>query len=202
MGSPSMGSPQGASRRRLARPFVVTGVVALVVGAAAGVAAAVNGAATPPPTASQSAATATPSAAPVPGRWHGFAGPKSPRFGGFAFAGPGALGAVHGEFVVPKSGGGYQTIDTQRGSVTAVSSTSITVKSADGFTKTYPVTSGTIVDSKRDGISSIKVGDQALITATVSGSTATAANIVDITNLQHQAQQFFQQAPPPASSTG
>lgn len=199
-----MGSPQGGSRRRVARPFVVTGVVALVVGAGAGVAAAVNGAASPPPAASVSAATATatPSPVPTPGRWHRFADPGGPRFGGFGFAGPGVLGAVHGEFVVPKSGGGYQTIDTQRGNVTAVSTTSITIKSADGFTKTYPVTSGTIVDSKRDGISSIKVGDQAAIAATVSGSTATATNIVDITNLQQQAQQFFHQAPPPAPSTG
>src|SRR3954462_6838092 len=30
-------------------------------------------------------------------------------------------GALHGEFVVQKEGGGYQTVATQRGSVTAVS---------------------------------------------------------------------------------
>ena len=86
---------------------------------------------------------------------------------------------MHGQFVVPKSGGGYQTIDTQRGSVTAVSATSITVKSADGFSKTYQVVSSTNVDGKRNGISPVKTGHQVTVTATVSGSTATAASILD-----------------------
>ena len=89
------------------------------------------------------------------------------------------FGAVHGQFVVPKSGGGYQTIDTQRGSVTAVSATSITVKSADGFSKTYQVVSSTDVDGKQNGISPVKTGHQVTVTATVSGSTATAASILD-----------------------
>ncbi|HYA52127.1 MAG TPA: hypothetical protein VEG33_13240, partial [Streptosporangiaceae bacterium] len=40
--------------------------------------------------------------------------PHQGRPGGFG----GPFGAVHGQFVVPKSGGGYQTVDTQRGSVT------------------------------------------------------------------------------------
>ena len=86
---------------------------------------------------------------------------------------------MHGQFVVPKSGGGYQTIDTQRGSVTAVSATSITVKSADGFSKTYQVVSSTNVDAQRNGIGTVKTGHQVAVTATVSGSTATAASILD-----------------------
>ena len=60
-----------------------------------------------------------------------FARPAHPhqgRPGGFGIGFGGPFGAVHGQFVVPRSGGGYQTIDTQRGSVTAVSPTSITVK--------------------------------------------------------------------------
>ena len=32
------------------------------------------------------------------------------------------MGALHGEFVVPKQGGGYQTLVVQRGKVTSVSS--------------------------------------------------------------------------------
>jgi hypothetical protein len=94
------------------------------------------------------------------------------------------LGALHGEFVIPKSGGGYQTEDTQRGAVTAVSTSSITVKSADGFTKTYRVTSSTLVDAQRDGIGSVKNGHQVSVFATVGGGTATATSIQDISLLQ------------------
>jgi hypothetical protein len=91
------------------------------------------------------------------------------RPGGGFFGLGGPFGAVHGQFVVPKSGGGYQTIDTQRGSVTSVSTNSITVKSADGFTKTYQVSSSTNVDAQRDGIGSVKTGHQVAVTATDRG---------------------------------
>jgi hypothetical protein len=83
---------------------------------------------------------------------------------------------------VTKPGGGYQTVDVQTGQVTAVSTTSITIKSADGFTKSYVITSSTLVDAQRDGIGSVKVGNQATTVATVSGSTATS--IDDLTLLQ------------------
>ena len=109
---------------------------------------------------------------------------------GFGPGGPGGIGfplglggAVHGQFVVPKSGGGYQTEDVQRGKVTTVSPTSLTVKSADGFSATYTVSSSTIVDAQRDGIGSVKDGNQVYVTATVSGSTATATSISDLTLL-------------------
>jgi hypothetical protein len=95
----------------------------------------------------------------------------------------GPLGAIHGQFVAPKPGGGYQTIDTQRGTVTAVSTTSITVKSGDGYTKTYQVTSSTNVDALRAGIGSVKTGQTVSVLATVHGSLATAAQIVDFTAL-------------------
>ncbi len=91
---------------------------------------------------------------------------------------------MHGQFVIRKPGGGYETVDVQNGQVTAVSTTSITLKSADGFTKSYRVTSSTLVDAQRDGIGSVKVGNQASVQATVSGSTATAISIEDLTLLQ------------------
>jgi hypothetical protein len=100
---------------------------------------------------------------------------------GFRFGG--LFGAVHGEFVVPKPGGGYQTIDVQRGAVTAVSATSITIKSSDGFVKTYQVTSSTYVDARQGGISSVKTGHQAVVMATASGGTATAVRIADFSLL-------------------
>jgi hypothetical protein len=113
----------------------------------------------------------------------------------FGFAGPGALGglfgAVHGSAVVPKSGGGYQTIAFQNGKVTAVSSTSITLHSADGYGHSYRVTSSTLVNAQRDGIGSIKAGNQVIVTATVSGSTATATRIIDVSLLQQDFHRFF-----------
>jgi hypothetical protein len=77
--------------------------------------------------------------------------------------------------------------------VTAVSNTSITVKSQDGFTKSYTVSAGTLVDAQRDGIGSVKVGDAVTVQATVSGGTATATDIADRTE--------FQQAHPRPSPT-
>jgi hypothetical protein len=62
-----------------------------------------------------------------------------------------------------------------------VSSTSVTVKSSDGFTATYVVTSKTLVDAKAAGIGSVKKGDTISVTATAGGSGATADSIVDIT---------------------
>jgi hypothetical protein len=112
---------------------------------------------------------------------------------------------------VPKSGGGYQTIDTQRGSVTAVSGTSITVKSADGFTKTYQVTSSTNVDAERNGIGSVKTGHKVAVTAMASGGTAssgtaTAVSILDFSLLPslHGGHGWSHTAPPapPAAGSG
>ncbi|TCC25218.1 hypothetical protein [Kribbella speibonae] len=93
----------------------------------------------------------------------------------------GLFGALHGEFVVQKDGGGYETVVTQSGSVTAVSSTSITVKSADGYTRTYVVNADTKVN--RDGkIADVKTGATVRIRAVVSGSTATASSVDDGSN--------------------
>lgn len=94
--------------------------------------------------------TATPSAGPdtkLKGWRHG------PMMGGRG--GPGFRGALHGTFVVPDGSGGYRTMVMQRGKATAVSSTSITVTSVDGFVQTYAVTSTTVVASDRNGIAGI-----------------------------------------------
>lgn len=157
------------------RPLILAGVAVVALLGGAGVAmAATSGSPASGKAASPAGGTvATPSPSARPAFSH------QGRPGGFGFGFGGPFGAVHGQFVVPKSGGGYQTIDTQRGSVTAVSATSITVKSADGFVKTYQVVSSTNVDAQRDGISTVKTGHQVAVTATVSGSTATALSILD-----------------------
>jgi len=93
-------------------------------------------------------------------------------FGGRGMGGPGmGLGmAIHGEFVVKDTSGSYVTELSQRGTVTAISATSITVKSADDYSHTYVIPSSVTVTS-------IKTGSSVDLVATVSGDTATLANI-------------------------
>ncbi|WP_405066605.1 hypothetical protein OG558_33680 [Kribbella sp. NBC_01510] len=125
------------------------------------------------PTPSPSASPSTPS---TPNQQQ----PGGPGKGGFGHRGEfGVGGALHGEFVVPKDGGGYQTIATQQGDVTAVSTDSITVKSADGYSRTYTVAAETLVNSARDGIASIKTGSKVSVSAVVANNTATATTIDD-----------------------
>jgi hypothetical protein len=116
-------------------------------------------------------------------------------FRGFAIGGIG--GVVHGQFTEPKQGGGYQTVDVQRGTVTAVSSSSITVKSADGYSATYAVSSSTEVNAKAAGIGTVKVGDTVGVTATVSQGRATAASVIDMTAIRSSRGAFGFPAGPP-----
>ena len=126
---------------------------------------------TPSPSASPSAPNSTDPATPDP------KGPGGPgRHGEF-----GMRAALHGEFVVEKDGGGYQTVATQRGEVTAVSKDSITVKSADGYSRTYAVTADTLVNAARDGIDSVKTGNTVNVTAVVADGKATASSVSDDT---------------------
>ncbi len=97
--------------------------------------------------------------------------------------GPGPFGAIHGQFTAARPGGGYQMIDTQRGAVTAVSARSITVRSGDGYTKTYQVTPATEINARRAGIGWVKTGQTVFILATVHGPSATATQIVDVAAL-------------------
>ena len=198
-GKPSLRTALQGSRRFA----IMAGVVTLGVLAGAGVAVAATSS-SGQPTASSASASASPSPSvrpsfPPKGQWR-MRAPGGPfAFGGlggpFAFGGPGALGglfgAVHGTAVVPKPGGGYQTIAFQNGKVTAVSSTSITLRSADGYSHSYQVTSSTLVNAQRDGIGSIKADNQVIVTATVSGSTDTATRIIDVSLLQQDFHRFF-----------
>ena len=187
------------------RVAVLMGVITVGVLAGAGVAVAATSSSSPTPTpaTSPSASARLPlPAQPPKGAWriHGAPRPFGPAFAGPAFAGPGLLGgglfgAVHGTVVVPKPGGGYQTVAFQNGKVTAVSSTSITLRSADGYSHTYQVTSSTMVNAQRDGIGSIKTGNQVMVDATVSGSTDTAVRVIDLSLLQQNFHRFFGAAP-------
>lgn len=180
--------------RRIA---VLAGVIAIGLLTGAGVAFATTG--SPAHPAAQGAATAaTPSPSPsspsfrppLPHRLPFRIGSMIPSFAGPLGLG-GLFGAIHGQYVAPKDGGGYQTIAFQNGKVTAVSSTSITLRSADGYTHSYVVNSSTTVNAQRGGVSSIKTGNEVWIRATVSGSTTTAAQITDLSLLQQGIRHFF-----------
>jgi hypothetical protein len=204
-GKPSLRTALQGSRRFA----IMAGVVTLGVLAGAGVAVAATSS-SGQPTAPGTSASPSPSPSvrpsfPPKGQWR-MRAPGGPfafgRPGGpFAFGGPGALGglfgAVHGTAVVPKPGGGYQTIAFQNGKVTAVSSTSITLRSADGYSHSCRVTSATLVNAPRDGIGSIKAGNQVIVTATVSGSTDTATRIIDVSMIQQGLHRFFGRAHAP-----
>ncbi|WP_410589670.1 hypothetical protein [Amycolatopsis sp. lyj-23] len=95
------------------------------------------------------------------------AGPGAP--GGTPGGGLGA--ALHGEYVSSDGNGGYVTKIMQTGEVTALSATSLTAKSDDGFSKTYTITS-----AQATGLAT---GDTVTVVATESGSTATATSVTD-----------------------
>lgn len=131
-------------------------------GLAAGVALADPGPATPAP---------TPSASPQAAAHSKHKGKHD-----------GAVGAkhmLHGEFVT-KAKTGYATFDTQQGSITAVSATSVSLKSADGFTATYAVTADAKVRKNGAGatITEVKTGDVARVVASKNGSALTVKGLV------------------------
>jgi hypothetical protein len=79
---------------------------------------------------------------------------------------------LHGEYVVADGNGGFRTDLTQSGTVTAISPTSITVRSQDGFSQTY-----VIPNTAGDAAAPFAVDDQVVIGATRDGQTATITNI-------------------------
>lgn len=88
--------------------------------------------------------------------------------------------AEHGE-VTLHSKKGDVTVDVQRGQVTAVTGTTVTVRSQDGFTATYTLGSTSKVRSKGkpSSISNVHTGDRANVVATRSGSALTIRRLGD-----------------------
>jgi len=110
--------------------------------------------------------------------------------GGFGAGGGGGMGggrgggmgglfsALHGDFTVSDNGS-YVTERMQTGEITAVSATSITAKSVDGYTQTYVIDSSTQVDEGDEQVSSLKTGTTVTIIAKLSGNSGTATSISD-----------------------
>jgi hypothetical protein len=173
------GQPAHASRPRLTWPRGRRGLVSALAAAGAVAGVVVGGVSVAGSSPASSATVASAASSPGPdGYGHGRGGGT---FGGF-------LGALHGQFVTPRSGGGYQTVDIQRGKVTALSGGTITVRSDDGYTRTYAVGSGTTVNGGRDGIGSVKKGDDVLVVANDGGNHPAATRITDIDRLREPGQ--------------
>ena len=165
------GAPGSARARRTAT--VATGVViAVAAGGAAWAASGTDGA-----TASPSAASpdASPSASPGEDRTPTY-GEGRGRFGGGGPHGRGLGGVLHGEAVVP-DGEAYREVAFQRGTVSAVGPTSLTVNSEDGFSRTYVLDDETVVDGTAGDSSSLAEGDAVRVLADLDGEVATATSV-------------------------
>jgi len=148
------------THRVAGRAVAWTAVATLAVGGIAGAAYA-------------AAPSASPSAAP------GSSAQKKGEAAGKDRAGAVTRRTVHGEFVVKGKDGKYVTTEVQRGAVTAVSPTSVTVKSADGFSATYKINADTRIrkDGKQAAIGSVKVGDPVLVLAVKGADGKTARGL-------------------------
>ncbi|MBJ7337996.1 hypothetical protein [Mycolicibacterium sp.] len=113
-------------------------------------------------------------AAATSGGYHAMSG-GMPNFGGppppAAHRADPQPDAVHGEYVVPDGHGGFSTVVTQTGRVTAMSATSVTARSDDGFVQTY------IRDAGSASMPSFALGDQVVIDATRRGQTLTVSTM-------------------------
>lgn len=92
------------------------------------------------------------------------------------------LGRVsHGELTL--GGKDHRVVDVQRGQVQSVSSTSVSVKSDDGFTATYAVDDKTKIrkDGKTSAIGDVHNGDTVVVVATKANGADTANRIGDRT---------------------
>ncbi|WP_207943758.1 DUF5666 domain-containing protein, partial [Actinomadura sp. KC345] len=103
-----------------------------------------------------------------PHRWHH--GPRGPGFG-FGSRGHG----VHGEATV-QDDDAFRLVTWQRGKITAVSPTTLTVQSEDGATWTWTTNDDTRIRKDRDdaALKDLAKGDEILIAGERTGNTRTA----------------------------
>src|SRR3954447_7689853 len=164
--------------RRRGRTMILTkkvalglaGVVAAAVLGTAGVAAATSDNATPTPATSSAPASTT-----APGdKASGDRAAERHKIRRSAI-----VRGMHGEFVVKGKDGKPVTIETIRGTVTAVGSTSVTVKADDGFTETFTANSDTKVKGAvAKSFSEVKVGAKGAVIGVKNGGTTTARMVL------------------------
>jgi hypothetical protein len=160
------GAPEPAPRRWGVRETATAVGVAAVI-------AAFGGAAIYAATGSDSPPMGGPHHAAGPGAMPGGpGGPGGPPAMGMHGPGPDSAPSLHGEFVMPERNGGYTTMLTQTGRVTAISATSITANSDDGYSQTY-----VIPPASGGAPPPFAVGDSVTIEATRTDQTATVIGI-------------------------
>lgn len=99
--------------------------------------------------------------------------------GGFPGGFPGGAGqaglatALHGTFVTRAADGSYVTQVMQTGEVTAVDATSIAVRSADGYAKTYTLSGSTTVNGGQAQLDAVETGHTVTVVASGTGAAAT-----------------------------
>lgn len=151
------------------RKILISGVTAAAIVGAGGTALAVTGSST---TSGTPSATTTSSTTPTAHARHG----KGLR---------GFLRRLQHAQIVTKGKDGFVTHDLIKGTVTAVSPTSITVQSADKTSETYAITKDTKVRMRTAGkgadstISQVAKGDQVFVLGT-GASHFTATRVVDV----------------------
>lgn len=181
-GDPGYGSLQPGPRR-LPKLALAGGIFAAVALAGTGIAYAATsgGSSQATPAAATSPTTSAPSETPGgPGKPH-----NNFRFGGAGFGLPGLGGGrvLYGQATIQQPDGTLKTVEFQSGSVSDVTSASITVTSGT-YSHTYKVVPSTVVDSQAGGIGSVTKGDQVRLLATQQNGSDTAVNIVDVTKVQ------------------
>jgi len=88
----------------------------------------------------------------------------------------------HAEVVLVKEGGGSTTLLVQKGEVTSVDGTSIAVKSADGYQKSYAVNAETRINGDKK-IDTVVKDEQVLVIAPEGGENPTAGTILDLSDI-------------------
>jgi hypothetical protein len=80
--------------------------------------------------------------------------------------------SLHGEYVLANGSGGFNTMISQTGRVTAISPTSVTARSDDGYSQTYVIAAAAPASTPH-----FAVGDEVTIDATRAGQTPTVTTI-------------------------
>jgi hypothetical protein len=161
-----------ALTRHRAVALVAAGVVA---GAAGGVVISQLG----------TAGATSPSPRPSPGVHDDFGEP--PALGLRGPGGNGLLGGLgggrvlHGEATVQKAGGGTTVVHFQSGAISAISGSTMTVKSTDGFTSTFTVNGTTRISlNGTDGtLSKLAKNDKVRVMGVEDGSDTVAKMVLD-----------------------
>jgi hypothetical protein len=120
--------------------------------------------------------------------------------GGFGFPDVGGR-VLYGQATIEQPDGTTKTIEFQSGSVSNVSTSSITLTTGN-YSHTYKVDPTTVVDAQAGGINTVAKGDQVRLLATQQNGGDTAVNIVDLTKIKSSGAGFgFQRGKPATSPT-